>query len=246
MKLTNDVELIDGLPIAYIKSMNALVMSDLHLGYESHMAKQGVFVPKVNLKRIIELIGKALKGAEADKIIVVGDIKNEFSSVDVEEFNELYEIIKFTKQNGISLILIKGNHDNFVERYREPFKLKVYHQEANISDYFFFHGEELPKTITKDTKMLIMGHEHPAISITEAIGKVEKVRCFLFGKYHSIDFLVLPATNYFASGTAVNYEPKEELLAPIFKHVDIDEMKAIAVGYGSTLDFGKISKLRSV
>lgn len=247
MKLNDDIELLDGLPIAFIRSINSLVISDLHLGYEGVMAKSGVFAPKVNLKRIIEELTKAIDATKAQDIIVVGDIKSDFSTVMQDEFNELHDLIQFAKGQRVSITLIKGNHDNFVERYNDSFKLKVYNQEALIGFYYFFHGEEVPQIKGKDARMLIMGHEHPCISITNSVGRREKLRCFLHGSYGKLPLLVLPAMNYFSSGTAVNVEPKHNLLAPVLKDgADIDKMHAIAVGFGSTIDFGEIGKLRGL
>lgn len=246
MKLTNDVELLDGMPVMFIKSINAIVIADPHLGYEGVMAKKGTLIPKVNLKHICKIIKGSLELTGAKTVIVDGDIKNEFSTVDEEEFNELYDFVKFAKESGVSLILIKGNHDNFVERYKEPFKLQVHRQEAEINGYLFFHGEEMPEHINKETKMLVMGHEHPAIAIFNKAGKKEKLRCFLYGTFEGKKLLVLPAINYFASGTDINNTPEGELLAPIFEKIDVGNMHAIATGYGSTIDFGTINELRSV
>ncbi len=244
MRLTDDVELLDGLPVAFIKSLDAIVVADLHLGYEGVMAKQGLFLPKVNLKKIFTIIKNAINKTQAKTIIVNGDIKNEFSKVDEEEFNELFDFINFVKQLDVSLILIKGNHDNFVDRYKDPFKLKIYQQEAKLGDYLFFHGEELPNDLSSGVKMLIMGHEHPAIGIFNKAGKREKLRCFLFGTFENKSILVLPAMNYFASGTDINMTNKSDLLSPVFKRMNVDEMRAIATGYGSTMDFGTIYMLR--
>jgi len=245
MKLTDDVELLDGVPVVFIRSMNAIVIADPHLGYEGVMAKRGVLIPKVNLKSICKIVESALTLTKAKTVIVDGDIKNEFSTVDEEEFNELYDFINFMKEMNVEVVLIKGNHDNFVERYGDSLGLKIYRQEACIKGYLFFHGEELPRGLDRDTKLLIMGHEHPAIAIYNKAGKREKLRCFLYGTFKRKKLLVLPAINYFASGTDINAVPEEELLAPIFEQVDVGKMKAIAIGYGSTIDFGTISELRS-
>lgn len=244
MMLTDDVELLEGVPVAFIRSLGAIVIADPHLGYEGVMAKKGTLIPKVNLKTICKTIDMALAKTGAKTIIVDGDIKNEFSTVDVEEFNELYDFINFVKERGVVAVLIKGNHDNFVERYKEPFKLVVHRQEAHLGKYLFFHGEEMPGEIGKDIEMLVMGHEHPAIAIFNKAGKREKLRCFLYGTFKRKKLLVLPAINYFASGTDINAVPEEELLAPIFEHIDVGAMKAIAVGYGSTINFGTVDELR--
>jgi uncharacterized protein len=245
MMLNDDIELMDGTPIIHLRKLNAIVVADLHLGYEGVMAKKGVLLPKANLKKILGLLDTALAKTKAKTIIVDGDIKNEFSTVDEEEFNELYDFVTFVKGRGVDLILIKGNHDNFVERYKEPFKLKVYRQEARIGDYLFFHGEELPLD-TKRVKMLIMGHEHPAIGVYNGGGKKEKLAAFLLGSYKRVPLLVLPAMNYYAGGTDINLQPKESLLSPVLREIDVDKMRAIAIGYGSTIDFGTIGKLRNV
>ena len=245
MLLRDDVELLDGLPIAYIKSIDSIVLSDLHLGYESHMAKKGAFIPKVNLKKIIKEIGSAISISRAKSIIVVGDIKNEFSTVGDDEFNELYEIIEFCKERKVNLVLIKGNHDNFIERYKKPFGLEVFNNEAQIGRYLFFHGDRNPKFSGKP-RMLIAGHEHPAIGIVKSVGRTERLRCFLLAKYKGIDLLVLPAISYFASGSEINLQSGSNILSPVLRNVDIESAHAIAIGYGSTVDFGTIGNLRKL
>ncbi|HVC58719.1 MAG TPA: metallophosphoesterase [Candidatus Acidoferrales bacterium] len=242
MQLTPDMELVEGMPIAYVKSLKALVFSDLHLGYEGQMAKKGVFVPKVNLKKIIEHIAQAATGRDVERLIIVGDIKNDFSKVDTEEFNELYELISFAKQGKFALVLIKGNHDNFVDRYKEPFKLEIHTQSVQMGEYFFFHGEETPRIPDEGVTTLIMGHEHPAISITNKAGRRDKLKCFLYGKYKKKDLLVLPAMNFFAGGTEMNVH-SPSLLSPVLTGPTVRAMRGIAIGYGSTEDFGKISEL---
>ena len=246
MKLDNDIELLEGLAIAYIKSIDALVVSDIHLGYESHMTKSGVFIPKANLKKVIKDFENGLEETQAKSIIIVGDIKNDFSTVGEDEFNELYEIIKFCKDREVELILIKGNHDNFIDRYKDSFKLKTYTTQAQIGDYFFFHGDKLPKLPDKKIKMLISGHEHPSIGIVNSAGRNERLRCFLLGEYKRIRLLILPALSYFATGSDINLQSESRLLSPVLKKIDVDSMHAIALGYGSTLDFGTIKNLRKL
>jgi uncharacterized protein len=246
VRLNKDIELLDGLPIAHIKSINALVICDVHLGYEGHMAKRGVFIPKANLKKILKELKEGIESSDADKIIIVGDIKNDFSGVQQDELNELYEIIKLCKENKIELHLIKGNHDNFIDRYKEPFKLHTYQNEMQLGDYFFFHGDKLPNLPDKKPKMLISGHEHPLIGIVNKVGRVEKLRCFLLGKYKDMEFLVLPAISYFATGSDITLHSKSNIISPLLRKIEVDKMHAIAIGYGSTIDFGTIGNLRKV
>ncbi|MFP3278130.1 MAG: metallophosphoesterase [Candidatus Micrarchaeota archaeon] len=239
-----EIEIIDGTPIVYIKDLSAIVCSDLHLGYEGVMAENGIFLPKINLKKIKEMIANAVNERKPARIIVDGDIKNEFSKVHVEEFNELYEFVNFLRGLGIKeIILIKGNHDNFVDRLKGSLDVKIYKQEALMGDYLFFHGEQLPRT--EGGKWLIMGHLHPAITLYTEVGAKEKLKCYLIGDYGQRKILILPAMNYFAEGVSVNLENVSEL-APIFTKLDIDSMRALCIAEGETLDFGRIADLKKI
>ena len=246
MRLNRDVELLDGLPIAYIRSIGALVLSDLHLGYESHMAKRGVFIPKANLNKILGELETALGIKRAKQMIIVGDIKNDFSTVGDDEFNELYEMIQFCKKRKVELVLVKGNHDNFIDRYKDPFRIKVLSGEGRVGDYLFFHGDRVPRISGQEAAHADLGHEHPSIGIVKPIGRTERLRCFLSGTYKGIDLLILPAISYFAVGSDINLQGKERLMSPILRAVDTDAMHAIALGYGSTIDFGSIGNLRKL
>jgi hypothetical protein len=143
------------------------------------------------------------------------------------------------------ITLIKGNHDNFIDRFKQAMKFDIYAEEALLGDYLFFHGEELPKS--KKGKMLIMGHLHPAIAIYNQVGVKEKLRCFLYGKLgDGRKMAVLPAMNYFADGVDVNQQNLGRM-APVFRGMlDIDEMRALCLGEGEILDFGKVSELKKL
>ncbi len=247
MKLTSDVDLIDGLPMLYIKSLSAIVCSDLHLGYEGVMASRGTFMPKANLKKVKEMVKKAVAKSHAKNVIVVGDIKNEFSDVHVEEFNEFREFVGFLRKDLKikKIVLVKGNHDNFIDRFKQAMKFDIHAQEALVGKYLFFHGEELPKN--KAGNLLVMGHVHPSIAIYSKLGIREKMRCFLYGKMSDgRKIIILPAMNYFAEGVDVNQEDLRKM-SPIFEDMlDINGMRALCIGEGEILDFGKVGELKKL
>ena len=247
MMVNKEIEILDGLPLIHIKSMSAIACSDLHLGYEGVMADRGVFLPKANLKSIKESIKLAVDSVNPRSIIIDGDIKNEFSKVHLEEFNEFRELCVYLKEDLEleNIILIKGNHDNFIERLKEPIGFKMYYQEGLISKMLFFHGEDKPMAKSGYTHM-IMGHLHPSIALFNSVGIKEKLKCFLSGKTKRGKYiLILPAMNYFAPGVDVNMEEDISGLAPIFRNMlDVDEMDAYCIGEGETLEFGKVGALR--
>lgn len=244
MRLGKDLEIVDGYPILHVRSLNALVCSDLHLGYEGVMADRGTFLPKVNLKRIKRLLKGAAESTGADSVIIDGDIKNEFSKVHLEEFNELKELVDYLRGDlkFRSVTLIKGNHDNFVDRIKPGVGIEIFAKEALLNGILFFHGEGLPASKSFDT--LVMGHVHPAITLFNKLGVKEKLHCFLYGRSRrGSDVVVLPAMNYFAQGVGVNFEDISGM-APLFRsEIDVRKMKALCIGEGETLDFGTVGKL---
>ena len=125
MELDEDLELLDGMPLLYIRSIKALAISDLHLGYEGTMAKSGILVPKANLSSIIKILDAGLSGREVKTLIIVGDIKNGFSKLDPDELNELREIANLARKKRLAVCLVKGNHDNFIETYSSSLGITV-------------------------------------------------------------------------------------------------------------------------
>ncbi len=246
MKIESGVEALEGIPMLYIKRLSAVVCSDLHLGYEGIMADKGTFLPKVNLSSIKEMIKKAGKERHFDNIIIDGDIKNEFSKVHTEELNEFLELVDFliAEIKIKRIIIIKGNHDNFINRVAGNRSIEVHEREAVIDGFLFFHGEDLPKA---KADFLVMGHMHPAVTLHDDLGTREKLRCFLYGKTaDGRKLVVLPAMGYFAEGVSVNLEDVSKM-APIFKsYADIDRMNTLCVGDGETLGFGSIGELKRI
>ncbi len=246
MKITEDLCIVEGYPVLFIKSMNALVCSDLHLGYEGVMAEKGNFIPKVNLKNIKRILTHAVNETKADRLIIDGDIKNEFSKVHIEEFKELRELVDYLKSElelG-RITLIKGNHDNFVDRVKNRIGIETFSCEMLENSRLFFHGDGMPRE--KLYKLIVMGHLHPAITLYNKVGVKEKLHCFLYGKTKKgQEAIVLPAMNYFAEGVGVNTQDVSDIVPFFRSFIDINNMRALCLGEREIMDFGVIGNLRA-
>ncbi len=245
MELYKGVEIVGGMPVLFIKKLNALVCSDLHLGYEGVMADKGIFLPKTNLIKIKDMLKRSIEITGATKLIIDGDIKNEFSKVHMEEFNEFREFVHFLKELDIVEVhLVKGNHDNFIDRFEKPLGIKIYRQEFLLDDILFFHGEELPDL--KKGKLLIMGHLHPAVGIYNNLGLKEKVKCFLYGKMRDKrNLIILPAMNYFSEGIEVNINKIDD--TPVFRRmINIMDMQVAGIDYAEAVKFGSVRELADI
>ncbi|RLF36472.1 MAG: phosphoesterase, partial [Thermoplasmata archaeon] len=54
MKIFNKIETIEPFPAIKINSLDLIAIADLHLGYETAAAEQGIFIPKIQYKKTIQ------------------------------------------------------------------------------------------------------------------------------------------------------------------------------------------------
>lgn len=242
-----DFETVDSIPALYHPELDLLVISDLHLGLEGSMTSEGNYVPKFQLDELLEDIQEARKLTEVSRILVNGDLKNEFSRSSYTEKTEIEDFLEFLNQNFEEVILIQGNHDTFVDSIArdQELELKDYHLEKGV---LFTHGhlelEELG--LEQEYSTIVIGHEHPSLALKDDIGVKEKIDCFLYGKTRKDEnIIVLPAFAHVSRGNDINYTPQHKLLSPVLReNVDISSLKAVGVSrQGGLFEFPEIGKL---
>jgi metallophosphoesterase superfamily enzyme len=79
MKFQN-FETVGSEPALYSSQLDMLVISDLHLGLEGSMTLKGSYVPRFQLEDIKEEIENLQEETEAGRILVNGDLKNQYST----------------------------------------------------------------------------------------------------------------------------------------------------------------------
>jgi putative SbcD/Mre11-related phosphoesterase len=225
-----DFETVDSLPALYDPENSLLIISDLHLGLEKTMTSKGNYVPSSQLEDIKEDIRKAQEETGASRILVNGDLKNQFRT-SYSETEEIEEFLNFLRAEFEEVIIIKGNHDTFIESTLE--KVDIALKDHFLEDgKLYIHGhEELGKHELQDFDTVLIGHEHPAIALEDEIGVREKIPALLYGpmeKDRSI--IAMPAFSRIANGTAVNEVPERKLLSPVLKkNADKDKLKAVGI-----------------
>jgi len=188
-----DCVLIDG---------EILVFTDFHIGYEEHIAERGA-LPDLQFKEIIERLNRIFKLLEKNnvkikKIVILGDLKHEFGGISDKEWRETIGLLDYLDEKIIGnrdkkrrIILIKGNHDNILG----PIAKK---RNIELRDYYclngicFMHGNKLYKNCFEDSNILMLGHLHPSITLSDKY-KGEKFKCFLKGKWMKKQVYVLPS-----------------------------------------------------
>ncbi len=237
MEVTKGIEIID--LCLYLKKENILILADTHIGYEEALNKQGVLIPRFQFKEVIEKLEEILKKVKKlDKIIINGDIKHEFSTISEQEWRHTLRLLDFLGKYCKEIILIKGNHDTILGPIAKKRNVKVV-EDYKTKDTLIIHGHKIPsKEKLKGIKKIIIGHEHPAISIHEG-PRTELFKCFLKGKWRRGTLIVQPSFNFVTEGTDIL---KEELLSPFLKQ-DLSNFEAFVVA-DKVYGFGKVRKLR--
>lgn len=232
MEISPGIEIID--TALWIKSQSTLIINDLHLGYEESLHHKGVMVPRFQLKEIIKKLETIFKQVSPQKIIINGDLKHEFGKVLRQESREVFELFDFMLKYCPEIIVIKGNHDLIVKPLADKKNIKTV-KEYRFDATLVVHGDTLVET---NAKRIIIGHEHPAVTIREA-SKKEKYKCFLKGKWKRKELIVLPSFNPLLEGTDVL---KEELLSPFLNN--INNFEVYIINEGEVFSFGKIKELQ--
>jgi len=253
MEILKEIEIFD--LALYVKGH--LILTDFHIGYEESLNKQGILVPRFQFQEIIkrlEKIFKKLKWKKIEKIIINGDLKHEFGTISNQEWRLTLRLLDFLGKYCNEIILIKGNHDTILGPIAKKRNVKIleyylikapslkktiikksFKSKKNI---LVIHGDKIPdKELLKAVSTIIMGHEHPAISITDG-PRVEVFKCFLIGKWKGKNLIAQPSFNLVTEGTDVT---KQRLLSPLLKQ-SLKNFN-VSVVADKVYDFGKLGNL---
>jgi len=220
----------------YLRSINAIAFSDVHIGVEYAMAQQGLFIPPIQYRRIRNTIETAIREYKPKKIIIVGDLKHTFSARTPQEYKEVIDMLNFLKSLNIDVILVRGNHDNFIRGLLERYDFTITNI-IEIGKYIFLHGHKNFLGDKKtENKMIIIGHIHPTVSISDSLMRA-KLPAFLVTN----DMIVLPAMTPLLSGLDIisGILIEDEYKSPLLG--DMKEYSLYAViGGKKIINFGNI------
>jgi uncharacterized protein len=218
----------------YCEREDALVFSDTHLGYEGHLNRQGVLIPRFQYKEIKEHISKALELVNPGRVIINGDLKHEFGGMRFQEQYEVKDLLDMLEPFDVTIV--RGNHDTIRGPLRGFERVKIV-DKLLLGTTLFVHGHSIPND-AHDADTIVIGHEHPCIGLEES-GRTETVKAFLVGGWRGRDLIVMPSLNYVSHGTDML---RNKTISPFLRQ-DISEFRVFAVEDWKTMEFGKIRDL---
>ena len=236
MEVIKDINIID--KAIWLDKEKILIIADLHIGYEEALNKQGILVPRHQFKETKQQIIELFRKVRPKSIIINGDLKHEFGEISKQEWYETLNILDLLLKNSEKVILVKGNHDTILEPIANKNRIE-------IVEYFYIpkqkiiiiHGDKiLTDYKLYEAKVIIIGHEHPSISLREGF-KVEQYKCFLVGKWRDKELIVMPSFIPIIEGSDIR---KEKILSPFIK--DIEDFDVFIIG-DKIYKFGKMKNI---
>ena len=212
-----------------------LVITDLHIGFESSMQSNEIFLGKnSSIHQTIEEVESLIEDEKPDSLILLGDIK---SSVKVISKNEWDEVPLFFKKisEKCDIITVPGNHDGNLEKLI-PDNITTISSIGMIDENILFtHGHTMPTENFSQVEKIIMGHVHPVFFQEESIMNGQRVWVSMKIKKENIfpsssgelEVIIIPSFNrYFYATQKRNYKKS---ISPIINRAEILSAKIVSL-----------------
>ncbi len=211
-----------------------LALGDVHLGYGGVSGLLGVFRETCNdLVHVLQQTGKV------DFVVVLGDVKHEFSGILDEEWRETRKFFEILRTYSSTIVVVKGNHDGFLEPISRELGFEMVDYYV-LGKYGFLHGHKMyGDLLDKKIAVIMCGHLHPAVTLREGV-KSERYKCFLVGRWNGKKIIVLPSFFPLVEGGDVFYHEGN-----LGFDLDVKKCEVYIVGENKVFYFGKMRKLKS-
>jgi putative SbcD/Mre11-related phosphoesterase len=147
----------------------ALIVADLHVGWEVALADEGIHVPSQTFKMLDKLL-KLIDYCSPTRILMLGDIKHTIARVELGEWKDIPELFETLTQRVKNVEIVLGNHDGNLEPLL-PSSVKIFPSTGTtIADVGFFHGNAWPSPELLQCHSLVIGHVHPTVMFRDPLG----------------------------------------------------------------------------
>ncbi len=170
--------------VIYWPREDTLILSDLHLGKAAHFRKHGIALPKQIAERDIERLAKLITHYSVKQVVITGDLVHAGVNKEVELFVSL--TLQFP---DTAFILVKGNHDRFMDKKLDTIGLHAIYSSWNIGPIYFTHQY----THELSDKLTISGHLHPGVSVQLPTKRYLRCPCYVVTEKQ----IILPAFSLF-------------------------------------------------
>jgi metallophosphoesterase superfamily enzyme len=216
----------------------ALVVADYHAGIEAGLRRERGLSLSSGADGRRDRLLDLLATTRADRVVVLGDFAHRIGEPDGEEADEIGAVVRAVTDR-VPLTLVPGNHDGGVAAAFAD-RIEVTPADGwRAGDVGFVHGHTWPGREVLAATTVCVGHEHPAVRLSDDVGGARVERAWLRGSLRREPFadrygvdpgdlpwgdpelVVFPAFNERSGGTWVNV-PGQEFLAPFLPGALVD------------------------
>lgn len=158
-----------------------IVVADLHLGYEHKLHKKGIVV-KSRTGEILSSILTIVESEKPDRLVLVGDIKDDLFGADPGTARELELFFHKLKGSVENITVVKGNHDGRIEELLPDTFHKLGPRGGVIEGIGFFHGHSWPSVDVLESPLVVTAHNHPTFASILAGERYYYHPCWIRGK----------------------------------------------------------------
>lgn len=193
---------VDARRALWLPGTGTLSVSDLHLGYAWAHRHSGQMLPLGMKEQTVTRLAELLDTYSPQELVLLGDIVHRAVPVPAleNELRRLWEEIG----SRTALHWVAGNHDGRLAQLlcdlRLPVKLMPEHRAG---PHLLVHGDAAEEnaaahlaSVRGTAGRVILGHEHPAFTLTDGVASSMKCPCFA----GSSELVVLPAFSEWAAG----------------------------------------------
>ena len=229
-------KIIPGFPALMIEDdKKSLVITDLHLGFESKLSLNNVYLGKNNTvdetTKEIELI---ISKTKPDSLILLGDVKSGIKSITKMEW-DIIPVFFENISKLIDTVLVPGNHDANIEKLIPNEITLASSKGIIVDDILLTHGHTMPTENFSQVNTIVMGHVHPVFFQEESLIngervwasiKCEKQKIFL-SKSGELELIILPSFNKYLYTTQKKFYKKS--ISPIIEKMNVIRAKIVTL-----------------
>ena len=201
-----------------------LAVADLHIGIEAALFEAGVSLPS-QTRKLGRRLRALLEATDSKTLVVLGDVKHFIPGVSPVERRDIPIFFHEIADAVDEVHIAAGNHDALIRPYLPDF-VEIHRPSGfTIGGVAFVHGHAWPAKDVMAAKVLIMGHNHPAVVFVDKLGGKTVVPAWVrvpFRRKHSRyaklpkEAVCVPSFNELCGGTPVN-DRYARLLGPLMQ-----------------------------
>ena len=171
-----NTKIVPSQPALILEGKNrSLIVSDLHIGFESKLATNEIFLGKNStIDETISSIEELIDSTKADSLILLGDVKSSIKSISKSEWKEVPKFFEKMKEK-VDTIMIPGNHDANIQRLIPEGVTLVSSTGLVLENILLTHGHVMPSENFSYVDKIIMGHVHPVFFQEDSVLNGQRV-----------------------------------------------------------------------